>query len=77
MDQDIFNSQFRKRTPAGDTHLRDVCKDCGFIHYENPKIITGVLSIWEGKLLLCKRAINPKKKLLDLSMRLPRKWGND
>ena len=61
MDQAIFQSQFRKQTPAGDTHPRDVCKDCGFIHYENPKIITGVLPIWEGKLLLCKRAINPRK----------------
>lgn len=61
MDQAIFQSQFRKQTPDGDTHPRDVCKDCGFIHYENPKIITGVLPIWEGKLLLCKRAINPRK----------------
>ncbi len=49
--------------PAGDTHQRDVCTQtqCAFIHYENPKIIVGTLPIWKNKVLLCKRAIEPRK----------------
>lgn len=46
--------------PAGDTHLRQVCGNCGEIHYRNPKIVTGCLPIWDGKVLLCRRAIEPR-----------------
>ncbi len=35
--------------------------NCNTIHYQNPKIITGCLPIWEDKVLLCKRAIEPRK----------------
>ncbi|PJZ69791.1 ADP-ribose pyrophosphatase [Leptospira perolatii] len=47
--------------PAGDTLPRFVCNQCGTIHYQNPKIIVGSIPIWEGKILLCKRAIEPRK----------------
>ncbi len=48
------------RIPEGDNFPRLVCGNCGTIHYSNPKIVTGCLSIWEDKVLLCKRAIEPR-----------------
>ena len=50
-----------KIVPENDDRLRDVCLDCGYIAYQNPKIITGAICIWENKFLLCKRAIEPRK----------------
>jgi len=46
--------------PDGDNRERHVCTTCGDIHYQNPKIVAGCLPIWEDKVLLCKRAINPR-----------------
>ncbi len=46
--------------PKGDTRSRDICRDCGKIHYSNPRIITGCLPLWGDKVLLCKRAIEPR-----------------
>lgn len=46
--------------PEGDDRERMVCTDCGFIHYENPKIVAGAVCTWEGKVLLCERAIEPR-----------------
>lgn len=37
-----------------------VCVDCNYIEYDNPKVISGVVPIWEGKVLLCVRAIEPR-----------------
>ncbi|MFP8965714.1 NUDIX hydrolase [Pokkaliibacter sp. CJK22405] len=47
--------------PAGDERPRYLCKACGAIHYQNPKIIAGTLPIWQDKVLLCKRAIAPRQ----------------
>lgn len=49
-----------RHIPEGDDRERLVCTDCGFIHYDNPKIIAGAVCTWEGKFLLCKRAIEPR-----------------
>lgn len=46
--------------PDGDDHKRAVCRDCETIHYQNPKIVVGALPIWKDKVLLCKRAIEPR-----------------
>jgi ADP-ribose pyrophosphatase YjhB (NUDIX family) len=48
--------------PDGDSRMRDVCASpaCALVHYENPKIVTGTLPVWDGKILLCKRAIEPR-----------------
>jgi ADP-ribose pyrophosphatase YjhB (NUDIX family) len=46
--------------PPGDSLPRHICSGCGTVHYSNPKIIVGALPIWEGKILLCKRAIEPR-----------------
>ena len=48
------------RIPEEDNRLRAVCDNCNLIHYENPKIVVGALATFEGKILLCKRAIEPK-----------------
>lgn len=48
------------RVPDGDNMPRHVCDHCDTIHYENPKIVVGALPVWEDKILLCKRAIEPR-----------------
>jgi ADP-ribose pyrophosphatase YjhB (NUDIX family) len=52
---------FTRAAPEGDDRERRVCQTCGFIDYENPRIVTGVVAHRSGKLLLCRRAINPRK----------------
>lgn len=49
-----------QQIPAGDNRLRRICSGCSFIHYENPKNVVGCLLEWQGKVLLCKRAIEPR-----------------
>jgi len=46
--------------PEGDDRPRQVCPDCGWIHYVNPKLVVGSIPEWEGRVLLCKRAIEPR-----------------
>lgn len=48
------------RIPAGDSLPRHVCDHCGTIHYLNPKIVVGALAEWEDKILMCRRAIEPR-----------------
>lgn len=48
--------------PDGDNRVRYVCTHCGEIHYENPKIVAGCLPVWENRVLLCKRAIEPRNE---------------
>ena len=52
---------FEHRLPAGDSQSRLICRDCGFIQYENPKVVVGAVCAWEDKILLCRRAIDPRK----------------
>ena len=46
--------------PDGDTRERAVCDNCGYIHYVNPRIVTGCLPVHKDQVLLCKRAIEPR-----------------
>ena len=50
--------------PEGDNRPRYVCAQCNTVHYENPKLVIGSLPVWESngelKVLLCKRAIEPR-----------------
>ena len=48
------------RVPPGDTLPRWVCDGCGDIHYENPRMVVGSIPEYDGKLLLCRRAIEPR-----------------
>ena len=52
--------------PSGDTLVRDVCAACGAIHYQNPKVVVGCLPEWEDRVLLCRRAIEPRRGLWTL-----------
>jgi ADP-ribose pyrophosphatase YjhB (NUDIX family) len=52
-----------RRIPAGDNLPRWVCDNCNTIHYENPKIIVGCVAEWESRILLCRRAIEPRHGL--------------
>jgi ADP-ribose pyrophosphatase YjhB (NUDIX family) len=47
--------------PEGDDRERFVCVGCELIHYSNPRVIVGCVPIHEDKVLLCKRAIEPRK----------------
>ncbi|WP_026244414.1 NUDIX hydrolase [Dasania marina] len=48
-----------KKVPENDTVLRFVCESCNKIHYQNPTVIAGCIADWQGKVLLCQRAIAP------------------
>ena len=52
---------FVLRVPEGDDRDRLVCDTCGFVDYENPKIVVGSVATWEQRILLCRRAIEPRK----------------
>ena len=49
------------KIPDGDHLPRFVCTACDTVHYENPRIIAGCVPEWQGKILLCKRAIEPRR----------------
>lgn len=51
------------KIPPGDTLPRHVCDGCGTIHYQNPKMIVGCIAEWENRILLCRRAIEPRHGL--------------
>jgi len=53
--------QFTKSVPDGDNRRRRVCDHCGFVSYDNPRVIVGSVVRHEDKVLLCRRAINPRK----------------
>ncbi|MEM7224615.1 MAG: NUDIX hydrolase [Pseudomonadota bacterium] len=52
---------FVEKVPEGDNQQRLVCGDCGFVHYENPKVVVGSVVGWKDQILLCRRAINPRR----------------
>jgi len=54
------------RLVPNDTHTRHVCTACGEVHYQNPKLIVGAIPEWEDKILLCRRAIEPRHGLWTL-----------
>jgi ADP-ribose pyrophosphatase YjhB (NUDIX family) len=49
------------RIPAGDDRQRYVCGHCHTIHYQNPRLIVGSLPVYGERVLLCRRAIEPRK----------------
>lgn len=46
--------------PAGDNRNRHVCSTCGTIHYQNPRLVVGCVAEWDRRVLLCRRAIEPR-----------------
>lgn len=49
-----------RRVPVGDSRERDCCESCGLIHYVNPRPVVGTIPIWQDRVLLCRRAIEPR-----------------
>ena len=54
------------RIPEGDSLTRAVCDACGMVHYQNPKVVVGCLPVWGDRILICKRAIEPRYGLWTL-----------
>jgi ADP-ribose pyrophosphatase YjhB (NUDIX family) len=54
------------RVPPGDNLPRHVCDACRTIHYLNPRMVIGCIAEWEGRVLLCRRAIEPRYGLWTL-----------
>ncbi len=52
--------------PEGDDRHRHICDSCNTIHYQNPKIIAGTLPVFDNRVLLCRRAIEPRSGLWTL-----------
>lgn len=52
--------------PPGDNRERFVCESCGVVHYQNPNNVAGAILTWEDKVLMCKRAIEPRYGLWTL-----------
>lgn len=62
MSENGFSApRFSTTIPTGDDRERAVCERCGFIDYQNPKIVVGSVALWKEKILLCRRAIEPRK----------------
>jgi len=47
--------------PDGDSRARLVCPDCGFINYENPKVVVGAVIVHDDRILMCRRSIHPRR----------------
>ena len=61
MDKDNLAPDFVRAVPPGDDRVRSLCRKCGFIDYKNPKIVVGSVATWRDRIILCKRAIEPRK----------------
>ena len=60
------SDRIEHRIPEGDNLPRFVCGACGTIHYQNPKVVVGCLPEWKDRVLLCRRAIEPRHGLWTL-----------
>ena len=52
---------FSRRVPDGDNLARDICDACGFIDYVNPRIVVGSVVEHDGRILMCRRSIEPRR----------------
>lgn len=53
-------SKVSHKVPQGDNLPRFICTVCEMIHYQNPKIVAGAVLEYDGRILMCKRAIEPR-----------------
>lgn len=60
-DTDNLKQEFSTGIPEGDDRERSICDHCGFVDYVNPKIVVGSVAVRDDKILLCRRAIEPRK----------------
>jgi ADP-ribose pyrophosphatase YjhB (NUDIX family) len=59
----VCGTEVRIGIPDGDNRPRHICDQCGTIHYHNPKVVAGCIAHWEDKVLMCRRAIEPRRGL--------------
>ncbi len=65
-NEDSTEPRFSIRVPEGDSREREICSRCGFVNYENPKIVVGSVATWADRVLLCRRAIEPRREFWTL-----------
>lgn len=53
--------QVRWQIPEGEDRHRYVCEHCKVIHYQNPRVVAGAIPVMDGRILLCRRAIEPRQ----------------
>src|SRR5580698_2530210 len=53
--------RFERRIPEGDERERMICADCGHIDYQNPKVVVGTVVASDDRILMCRRAIEPRR----------------
>lgn len=53
-------NRVERKVPDGDSLTRWVCNSCNTVHYQNPKVVVGCVTEKEGRILLCKRSIEPR-----------------
>lgn len=56
----VCGTLLSRRIPPEDNRVRDVCDSCGAVHYQNPRNVVGVVPIYGDRVLLCRRAIEPR-----------------
>lgn len=59
----VCGSEVRVGVPQGDNRARHICDHCGTVHYHNPKVVAGCIAHWKEKVLMCRRAIEPRHGL--------------
>ena len=60
MPRPLNEPEFSRIVPEGDSQERLVCDHCGWVHYENPKLVVGAVATWGDRVLLCRRSIDPR-----------------
>ncbi len=56
----LCGASVSSKVPEGDNVMRYVCDACDTVHYQNPKIVAGCIVTWQDRILLCRRAIEPR-----------------
>ena len=59
-DENNLRGPSVRSIPEGDNRERMICAECGYILYDNPKIVVGSVTRWGERILLCRRSINPR-----------------
>src|ERR1051326_4933984 len=60
-DPTVVRGPSMRAIPEGDDRERMICADCGYVLYDNPKIVVGSVPRWGERILLCRRAIHPRR----------------
>ena len=53
-------AEVERKLPDNDNRERWTCVACDTVHYSNPLIVVGCVAEKDGKVLLCKRSIEPR-----------------